>query len=133
MDLAALEAELTTDPLGRGYSGMTDQEVADSLNAENRNRDREIIETWEILEATSPSEWAALSAAEKQRYQTLTGVGRINVKAPNIRSALGAMFGAGTDTRTALVALQTESISRAQELGHRRPIDPAQVAQARTL
>lgn len=33
--------ELTTDPLARGYSGMTDQQVADSLNTFDREGDAE--------------------------------------------------------------------------------------------
>lgn len=33
MDLKKLKAEVVEDPEGVGYSGMTDQEVADSLNA----------------------------------------------------------------------------------------------------
>lgn len=32
MNLAALKTELTTDPLGRGYSGMSDEAAANSLN-----------------------------------------------------------------------------------------------------
>ena len=40
MNYDALKTELTEDPLALGYSGMTDQEVADSLNAVNRQRNR---------------------------------------------------------------------------------------------
>lgn len=36
MNIAALTSELTNDPLARGYSGMTNQQAADSLNATNR-------------------------------------------------------------------------------------------------
>lgn len=118
MDIAALATELTTDPLARGYSAMTNQQAADSLNnVKDRPRDRGVISSYEIIDATVPAEWAALSAAEKQRYQTIVGAGQVNTKNPNTRAAFLAMFAAGTTTRTNLAALQTELVSRAVELG----------------
>ena len=36
-DYPALKAELTTDPLGRGYATMTDAQAASSLNTVNRS------------------------------------------------------------------------------------------------
>lgn len=117
MDFVVLHNELTNDPLDRGYAGMTDQQAADSLNAVNRSRERGVVPSYEIIDATVPAEWAALSAAEKQRYQTLTGAGQVNVRSGNARAAFMAMFGAGTQTRTNLAALQNEQVSRATELG----------------
>lgn len=35
----SLKSEITADPLGRGYAGMTDQQVADDLNSVYRTRD----------------------------------------------------------------------------------------------
>ena len=37
-DIEKLRAEIVNDPLGRGYSSMTDAEVADSLNARDRQQ-----------------------------------------------------------------------------------------------
>lgn len=118
MDYAILTAELQNDPLARGYAGMTDSQVLASLKTKNRPTERSVVESYEIIEATVPAEWGSLSAAEKQRYQTLTGAGRVNLKGANTRAMLGAMFGAGTTTRANLVALQAgPSQSRAEELG----------------
>lgn len=117
MDFVILRNELINDPLGRGYAGMTDQQAADSLNVDNRSRERGVVPSYQIIDATVPAEWAALSAAEKQRYQTLTGAGQVNVRSGNARAAFMAMFGAGTQTRSNLSALQNEQISRAAELG----------------
>lgn len=39
-DYSVLSTEVSTDPLLRGYSSMTDQQVADSLNAVNRTVSR---------------------------------------------------------------------------------------------
>lgn len=133
MDYAALKTELTTDPLTRGYAGMTDQEASDSLNTKNRTRDRVVIPGYEVIEATVASEWSALSAAEKQRYQTLVSAsGGVYAKGANTRAAFLAMFGGGTATRTNLAALQTESISRAEEIGWSE-MKPGYVAQARAM
>ena len=35
-DIAGIKAEIDADPLGRGYAGMTDQQVADDLNTAYR-------------------------------------------------------------------------------------------------
>ena len=122
MNIAALRTELITDPLPRGYSGMTDAQAAANLNdattpALRRTRDRGVIPAYEVIDATVPSEYTTLNADEKQRYAAITGAGSVNTKNTNTRAAFAAMFGAGTTTRTNLVALQTEFISRAQELG----------------
>lgn len=131
MDLKALHNELANDPLGRGYAQMTDAQAAASLNSvangNGRPVARSIIPAREIIEATAPAEWGALSAAEKQRYQTITGAGDVDVRGANTRAAFLAMFGAGTATRAALAALQNETVSRAVELGigNVRPRDVA--------
>lgn len=117
MDLQILKNELLNDPEGLGYSGKTAQQKADLLNGLTQTMERIIIPTWEILEATVQSEWSALTAAEKQRYQTFVSVGSLNVKGTNVRAAFAAMFGAGTQTRANLLALQNEVVSRAQVLG----------------
>lgn len=117
MDFVILHGELINDPLGRGYAGMTDAQAAASLNMVNRPRERGVVPAHELIDATVPAEWATLTAAEKQRYQTLTGAGEVNVRSANVRAAFMAMFGAGTATRTALAALQNEQVSRAAELG----------------
>ena len=127
-----LKSELTDDPLGREYDGMTDQEAADDLNTEYRELIREKIETWEVIEATLPSEWAALTAGEKERYQTFIAAGTLNPSGANTKQAFAAMFGAGTTTRANLLALSTKTVSRAEEL----EIDfvtAARVASARTM
>ncbi len=118
MDLAILRAELQNDPLARNYAGMSDQAAADSLNAADRPTQRDTVASHEIFEAIAPAEWAALTAQEKQRVQTILGMGTVNLRGTNTRASLAAAFGAGTATRTALQALQAgPPQSRAAELG----------------
>lgn len=132
MDYVVLKSEITSDPALLGYAGKSDQEIADLLNSQATGRTivRTVIPSHEILEATVPGEWAALTAAEKQRYQTITGAGQVNLRGSNTRSALAAMFGAGTTTRANLIALQKVVVSRAEELGLGR-VEPGHIGKAR--
>lgn len=111
---AAYDAEVAA---GRLTGGETDQEVLDHFNAVTTSRERDVIPAHEVIDATVPSEWAALSDAEKNRFQVLTGVGEINVQSANVRAAFLAMFSPGTTTRSNLVALQTETVTWGQFYG----------------
>lgn len=133
MDLAALEAELTNDPLGRGYSGMTDAQAADSLNTVNRPTTRTLIPAHEVFEAIVPGEWGAVSAENKARVNAMLAMGEVNAAGANTRATFQAAFGAGTTTRTNLAALQNgPNVSRATELGLSF-VWAAQVGKARFL
>jgi hypothetical protein len=135
IDLAALKTELLTDPTGRGYAAPlatgTDWMAADLLNAVQAgiSIDRGVIPAYEIINATVASEWTALSAAERQRYQTLTGAGQVDSSNANVRAAFAAMFAAGP-TRTALTALLTRQGSRAEQL-FGQSVSVADVSRAR--
>lgn len=118
MDYTILTNELTNDPLARGYAGMTDQEVVDSLLTKNRPTERTVVPSYEIFDAIVPAEWAALTSQEKQRVQTILAMGSINIKGSNTRQSFLDAFAPGTTTRTNLAALQVgPNISRAEELG----------------
>ena len=116
MNLTALKAELTDDPLGRGYSGMSESEAAASLNAVNRNVNVEAVTGQEIFEATVPADYDALPAKDKPLYAIIVGLGTILVNGTNTKARLVAMF-AGTPTLSALAVLQKHLVSRAAELG----------------
>lgn len=138
MDYQALKTELLTDPLALGLAGMSNSAAADKLNeipanpAPGRQIERDTVPSWEVFEATVPAEWSALSAAEKQRYQSMLAMGSINLKKPNTRAALAAIFGAGTTTRSNLIALQNQAASRATALFGER-VESWDVARARAL
>lgn len=138
MDYQALKTELLTDPLALGFSGLSNTAAADKLNevpanpAVGRQLERDIVPTWEVFEATVPAEWAALSAAEKQRYQSMLAMGSVNLKKPNTRLALASIFGAATTTRANLIALQNIAASRAAVL-FGEPVQSWDVARARAL
>jgi hypothetical protein len=71
MDYQALNTELTTDPLTRGYSGMTDQQAADDLNTVYRTRDRGSMLGDEIFAATDNAEFVGLSDHKQQLWNPL--------------------------------------------------------------
>lgn len=132
MDYTKLWFEISLDPVGVGYAGKTDAAVAQLLNTTLRDVERVTIEAYEMIEATMPAEFATLTAAEKQRYQIITGAGTVNIRGPNTRAAFAAMFSASTQTRSNLVALQTIAMSRADELGLGE-VYPGHVGKARLV
>jgi hypothetical protein len=120
VDYRKLADELTTDPAALGYAGMTDAQAATALNRTNgggRAVTRELVPAYEVWEAIVPAEWDAITAAEKERIRITLSLGTVMMRGPNTRAALRGAFGAGTATRAALLALQTEAKSRAAELG----------------
>ena len=117
--LQALKTELTTDPLGRGYAGMTNTQVVTSLRTANRTVERRSVSGSQIYNAIVPSEFSTLLATQQQLVRDVFGLGdTIDVRTgTNARAVMLAAFGAGTTTRANLIALVQETISRAAELG----------------
>ena len=117
--LQALKTELTTDPLGRGYAGMTNTQVVTSLRTANRTVERRSVSGSQIYNAIVPSEFSALLATQQQLVRDVFGLGdTIDVRTgTNARAVMLAAFGAGTTTRANLIALVQETVSRAAEIG----------------
>lgn len=132
MNWNVLKNEIVNDPLSRGYSGMTNSQLAVSLNLKNRTRMRGVIPAHEIIDSIVPGEWSLLLTSEQRRIELITGAGEVNVQNDNVRAALQAAFGPGTTTRANLLAIQNELISRALELAL-PAVQEGDVAYARTL
>lgn len=120
---AALKTELTTDPLGLGYVGKTDEECADLLNIaapDNTNPEKRVsrdsVDSWEIVGATVYGEYVSLTATQRDLYGAVVSCGRVNPQNGNIRTIFGQLFGAGTTTRAQLNDLQYRGSSRAEKL-----------------
>lgn len=121
IDLNVLKTELDTDPELLGYSGMNDETAAIKLNevgASGEIIDNDIIESYKIINAvtTTPLEYTALPAADRDLIQLITSSQFVDIKDAGIKSAISAMFGVGTDARTALLELTTRAASRAEVL-----------------
>lgn len=116
--LQLLRDEITNDPLALGYAGMTDQQIADSLNAVNIDVDRDTVPTGEILAAIVPADFVAIADAPRRTYlQMLLATDSVPLGFANIRNALLNIFSGRPDTLNALSALQQETVSRARQLG----------------
>lgn len=140
IDLTALKSELLNDPATLGYAaprtaGNT-QALADLLNQIRGSIqiNRGVIPAYEIINAIVPADWSALSAAEKQRIELITGAGQVDVKNANVRNQFLQAFGAGTTTRTNLGGLQNRDGSHAEQLfGADVTVSNADVAAALAL
>lgn len=142
-DPAAVRAEVLADPHGLGYkntngSWKSDQVITTLFNAvpptplPGRTLDRDIVETWEILEATVPNEWRTLNAIEKQYYQTIIATQRISLRGGNVRAALTSMFPAGSATLSNFTTLFQRPASRSEVL-YQEAIQNWDIGRARAL
>ena len=128
----ALIAELFSDPLARGYAAMSAKDAAASLNAKNRQRNRDLVPVSDILDAIAWSEYDAASAAHKARLNLIMARDRVNANSANVKQAFLDAFAAGSATRAALIALLVETVSRATELGL-STVTPGVVEEARRI
>ena len=119
MNYQILKTEIANDPASLGYSGQEDQQVADLLNeiglsGETINND--ILESYQIVNAVDVDDWTALSDIERERLKFILCPGEVDISNANIKAQIGIMFGVGTDTRTALLALTIRPASRGEIL-----------------
>ena len=121
--MAGIRDELLTDPLGRGYVGMSDQAAADDLNTAYRTRNRTSMTGDELFQATVPSEFNALSTGSgnnpdnQGHWLSFCGRETIDPFATANEQFVIDLFGGGSGTVAALQAARVESITRGEELG----------------
>ncbi len=113
----ALADEISGDPLTRGYSGMTDQQVADDLNTEYRNVSVDTVASDLVVAALVTANVNALAAGKQRTMWGIIGAGSVRTDDAEVKAIFADMFPAGSATRTNLLALATQSMSRANELG----------------
>ncbi len=113
--MSVLSDEITDDPLARGYAGMTDQELVDSLNALDRQRNRTSMTGREVRAEVDDTEYDALLDAEKGQFLALTATDDIDPFgfAANVVKDIFP----GSTTLANLQAARVETISRAVEIG----------------
>lgn len=131
MDLVALKSELNSDPLGRGYAAMSDEQAANSLNVSDRTPNRDTLDAGYLVASIVQSEYGSLSAAQKD-YLRLIAMAQTLPLTATVKVELGAIFPANSATRANLLALMKRPGSRAEELGL-GTITPSNVADARRL
>ena len=119
MDYQILANEITNDPLIRGYSGMTDQQITDDMNTVYRTRNRTSMSGSEIWAQTVSSEYNALSELadnnEKHKWISFCGIWEHDPYGSSAQFVID-IFGISSDTVSNLAASRVEDISRAVEL-----------------
>lgn len=117
MDYAGLKAEIAKP----AYSGMTDTQIAAALNTNTVTEQLSplTVSGAQIYNAIVPSEFAALTDAQKQSVRDVFGLGDgIDVSVgSNARLALATAFGASTASRANLLALATVTQTIARSFG----------------
>ena len=114
--MSILKTEIDTDPLGRGYSGMTNLEIANDLNVVYCTKNKTSMTGSEILNNIVISEWTPLTDAQKRTVWDVVHLSDINPFGVEAQLLI-AVFGAGSDTIAALAEARKYDVSRAQELG----------------
>jgi len=113
----SLETEIVNDPLARGYSGMTDQQLLDSLNALDRTLNITDLDKTTVYNGIDQTEWVALIAADRTRIsQLLQALDTIDLFG-NALEDFKTVFGTGSTTASSLSALRVKNISRSEEIG----------------
>ena len=111
-----LKDEITNDPLARGYAGMTDEQVATSLNTADRSRNLTSISGSVIKAKIVDAEYDALTAGKKSELLSLLARDDLDPWGFDA-NVIKNVFGNASATLAALAGERTESISRAEELG----------------
>jgi hypothetical protein len=111
-----LWTEINSDPLGRGYSGMSNASIAGNLNTENRNLNKGTMSSTEVINAVKVSEFNALTSASQQRIWDTLHLGTLNPFGVEATIFVN-VFGLSSSTIASLQSLRVETISRAQEIG----------------
>lgn len=110
-----LKAELTVDPLARGYSGMSDRAATDDLNTIYRTTNKAMMTGTEVFNAIDKAEFNALSATNKRMVWDILHLGELNpfgLEADLFQD----IFGVST-TIISLQALRVNNVGRGVELG----------------
>ena len=119
MDYIALKAEIDNDPLAVGYSGLTDQQVADSLNVRDGTYtyQRPTMSGKEVKEAfTVSAEWTAIGPEGRAEILSMCNrddLDPFGVDAIIFQQATGANAPTAQST---LVAARQPNVSRAFEI-----------------
>lgn len=127
-----LTNEITTDPLNRGYSTMTDLQVMESLNTVDRPApDLNYLSSTQIFEVLDPTDYETLEASPTQldRLKVLLALGTVNVgPISQGRAVLASLFPEGSTTRTALLNAVAQTQPRWKEIGLSRGVTEEQIS-----
>lgn len=111
IDYKKLQSEIANDPKVKGYSGMDDDAIAESISAVNIPVQRDSIPGDELFGATDETEYLALVAAKRSEWLSLCSINSIQKAAVSI---VKSVFAANSTTWGNII--KTKNISRLQEI-----------------
>ena len=137
MDYTILKAELTNDPLALGYSTMSDQQAADSLNTVNRTVLASVIgqerrlDFSDLATLLTPTEYetargtlnaavqSSMLIADNIKFLEIpkAGGGGLDFGVPTMQRFLDSIFASQTELRDKPKGFGNVTVSRATELG----------------
>lgn len=116
MDLAALKAEITSDPTAIGYAGKSHEEIAVLINRPQRTVNREQFNGGDLASCLDPVEFAALTAVQRTWLQTLTGANGLLTLFASLRQDIRAVLATATKSLAKFNQTINRTGSRAEEL-----------------
>ncbi len=122
-----LVPELAGDPEVMGYAGKTPAHILSLLIVLTRKRARSDVSAVDVLEALDDGEVAVLTPKQEGWLNRLTAREIVDFTRPKNRQRLRTLFPAGSVSRQAIIALASEMVSRAEEIG----ISPAWLTEHR--
>lgn len=134
----ALKSELTLNPKAMPYAGKTDQQIADLLNLVGGSNEKKtgsgVVPSYAIVGCIVASEWSALLPTAREKLSFWLASGHVDTSDPDVRTALGSIFGAQSTTQANLVMAFDTPVARAEVLfGAGFEVKPWDVARARDL
>ena len=120
IDYQALKTEIDTDPLAVGYSGLTDQQVADSLNVRDGTYtyQRPVMSGKEVKEAfTLAGEWAAIGPEGRSEILSMCNRDDLDPFGVDALIFLQAVGSNAPTAQATLVASREPNASRAFNQG----------------
>lgn len=122
--LAVLRTELQTDPLGLGYATPIAegayQTVADLCNNPPAGQTAHVylpIASPSVVAAIAKAEWLALTPDDRAWLSFVVAQPIVDATVVQLRTDLGALFPAGSQSRSNLLALSQRLATRAEALG----------------
>lgn len=117
MDLVALKAEITSDPAAIGYAGKSHEEIAVLINRPQRTINKAQFEGADLAACIDPTEFAALTAGQRNWIQMLTSAyGSLTLYA-SLRQDIRAVLATATKSLAKFNQTINRRASRAEEIG----------------
>jgi hypothetical protein len=139
--MSALITEVNTDPKGLGYAAQSGNAstIADLMNispepiaaGQQEQIYRPRADSRDLMAGIILAEFAALTQANRDYCAMIFSAPQVNTGDANVRAQVGAIFAAGTTSRTNLLAAAQKNACRSEALwGDGFRVTPQQVAAA---